>query len=129
MKLCNDKRDYYRNVYLTTEHWKNVREEKLTQTPFCQNCGSTKHLEPHHIRYKNVYDVELNDLKTLCRKCHIDKHKQLNQKLFIKNQEKEKKYIKKKRRRLIKRIRKVTGFHKNYIRNVLLPIENKIVNY
>ena len=41
----------------------------------CRSCGKTEHLEVHHIVYtQNVlpWDYEDNDLVTLCRNCHSD---------------------------------------------------------
>jgi 5-methylcytosine-specific restriction endonuclease McrA len=67
-------RDYYSNYYLKTEHWVELRKEKLKHNSKCENCGITKTLDVHHINYKNLYDVELADLKTLCRKCHVKEH-------------------------------------------------------
>lgn len=66
----NDKREYYRTVYLKSNHWKELRKLKLSTNPSCEDCGSSFRLEPHHLQYKNLYDVEVSDLKTLCRKCH-----------------------------------------------------------
>jgi len=70
---CGD-RESYRNEYLKSHHWRSLREEKLKLNPLCEQCGSNKRVEPHHIRYKNLYDVELTDLQTLCRKCHNKVH-------------------------------------------------------
>jgi 5-methylcytosine-specific restriction endonuclease McrA len=67
-------RENYRNEYLRSNHWRELRRRKLKETPLCENCGNGLHVELHHINYKNLYDVELSDLKTLCRKCHIKAH-------------------------------------------------------
>jgi hypothetical protein len=73
-RFCNDKRDYYRNIYLQTDHWKELRQRKITHQPNCENCKSPANLDVHHLRYKNLYDVEPDDLKVLCRKCHTMEH-------------------------------------------------------
>lgn len=73
-KITTDKRDYYRNVYLLSEHWKSLREEKLNINPVCEICGCNKRIDVHHLRYKNLYDVLVEDLQTLCRKCHKKVH-------------------------------------------------------
>ena len=46
----------------------------------CQSCGSTKNLQVHHIKYKNLYNEPLEDLITLCggkAGCHNTLHKKL----------------------------------------------------
>lgn len=72
--FVNDKREYYRTSYLQSEHWKVLRTKKLRQTDFCESCNSTKMLDVHHKKYKNLYDVDLVDLEVLCRTCHIKEH-------------------------------------------------------
>ena len=72
--FINDKRKYYREVYLQSNHWKDLRGKKLKINPVCENCGSKKKPDVHHLDYKNLYDVTLKDLKTLCRKCHKKLH-------------------------------------------------------
>jgi len=71
---------YYREVYLKSDHWKLLREEKLNRNPTCQQCGSSVCLDVHHKDYRGLYDVRLNDLQTLCRKCHNKKHKRKDHK-------------------------------------------------
>lgn len=44
----------------------------------CQNCGATEKLEIHEETY-NPKIITINDCKVLCRKCHIEYHKQKNQ--------------------------------------------------
>ena len=68
-------RKYYREIYLKSEHWLNLRDSKLKQFNFCCLCNSKHNLDVHHINYKNLYDVELKDLLVLCRKCHSNVHK------------------------------------------------------
>jgi 5-methylcytosine-specific restriction endonuclease McrA len=67
-------RKLYREEYLKSEHWKILREEKLKLNPICEKCGNKNKVEPHHINYKNLYDVLVSDLQTLCRKCHHEEH-------------------------------------------------------
>ena len=71
----NDKRRYYREEYLKSEHWAGLKASKLRRHPFCQSCGGESCLDVHHIRYKDLYNVELSDLLTLCRSCHETLHK------------------------------------------------------
>jgi 5-methylcytosine-specific restriction endonuclease McrA len=69
----NDRQEY-RSVYLKSDHWKSLRSEKLSQTPYCEECESKNVLDVHHKKYKNLYDVLTEDLQTLCRRCHTKKH-------------------------------------------------------
>lgn len=72
--VVNDKRRYYREEYLKSEHWKQLKAQKLKLTPFCEECPSKNYLDVHHLVYKNLYDVTVDDLQTLCRRCHRKKH-------------------------------------------------------
>ena len=70
----NDKRLYYREDYLKSEHWKNLRMKKIISQNRCENCNTKTSLDVHHLNYKNLFDVELTDLQVLCRACHIKEH-------------------------------------------------------
>ena len=90
-KISDNSRQYYRNVYLQSEHWKNLRKEKLELNPRCEICKTTLSLDVHHKSYGNLYDVLVKDLQTLCRKCHdlehVKKSKEKDNKPKIKNLE------------------------------------------
>jgi hypothetical protein len=66
---------YYREVYLKSDHWKLLREEKLAKNACCEKCGTNLSVEVHHKNYRGLYDVKLSDLQTLCRICHDKAHK------------------------------------------------------
>jgi len=83
---CADRRSY-RMEYLKSDHWKKLKAEKLLVSPVCEMCGTDKWLDVHHLDYKNLYDVTISDLKTLCRKCHIGEHNKLKEKPPITFQE------------------------------------------
>lgn len=71
---------FYRFEYLKSEHWKDLRIAKLASVDaVCARC-KTRDLsnDVHHVRYKNLYDVELLDLIVLCRHCHDLVHQFLN---------------------------------------------------
>lgn len=70
----NDRREYYRTVYLKTDHWRHLKSRKLAIVKACEFCGSKSNLDVHHRRYRQLYDVELDDLAVLCRKCHDELH-------------------------------------------------------
>lgn len=59
MRETNDKRRWYRQEYLKSEHWKSLRRQKLAINPTCEQCGASKRVEPHHLRYKPPKQVPL----------------------------------------------------------------------
>ena len=63
-------------LYLKSDHWKNLRAEKHKNPSRrrCGICGSREHIQTHHLRYKNIYDVETSDLRRLCGRCHMAAH-------------------------------------------------------
>lgn len=66
----NDKRDYYRETYLKSEHWAHLRDKAFLKYPRCVVCGGWEHLDVHHKRYKNLYDTTVLDVVVLYRKHH-----------------------------------------------------------
>lgn len=58
--------------YLKSAHWAGTREKRLELDNYrCFLCGKKKHLNVHHIRYKNLGNEDVGkDLVTLCRECH-----------------------------------------------------------
>lgn len=85
-RTFKSRQKWYREVYLLSEHWKGLRRAKLAISPNCEICGKKKRkLDVHHKHYRNLYDVLVSDLQTLCRRCHKKKHKKVNKvKDFIK---------------------------------------------
>jgi 5-methylcytosine-specific restriction endonuclease McrA len=73
-RFYNDKRNYYRDIYLKTDHWKELKHKKLQSQNKCERCDNPNNLDVHHLRYKHLYDVLEEDLMVLCRKCHSDEH-------------------------------------------------------
>ena len=69
---------WYRKIYLKSEHWKNLKKEKKKVNPVCERCGAKRKLDVHHKHYRSLYDVILEDLETLCRRCHKKEHNRLN---------------------------------------------------
>lgn len=64
--------------YLKSEHWNMLRNNKYRRKNKCQLCGSKLLLNVHHLRYKNLYDVDSNDLKVVCNRCHLIIHNGIN---------------------------------------------------
>lgn len=74
MEWTTDNREWYRTVYLNSEHWKTLRRTKLAEKPACEMCGHKDHLDVHHVNYRNLFDVTTQDLLTVCRRCHEQIH-------------------------------------------------------
>lgn len=66
--------DEYRR-YLRSRSWKKKRMKRLKKDNFtCQRCGRKTNLQIHHKTYKNIYKEQMEDLVTLCGKCHKKEH-------------------------------------------------------
>lgn len=77
MAELTDYQRWYREVYLHSEHWKNLRIQAFKEWGrHCHRCPATSRLDVHHLRYRNLYDVTVQDLQILCRKCHEREHAQ-----------------------------------------------------
>ena len=68
---------YERHLCRTTRtngygsRWKAIRREALRRTPFCAFCGSTRHLQVHHIiPFRLTRDNSPTNLIPLCLACH-----------------------------------------------------------
>lgn len=71
---------YYRSTYLKSEHWQNLRLQKLVESDcLCLRCGKqSQHHDVHHLNYRKLYDVSTLDLVVLCRGCHELVHENLD---------------------------------------------------
>lgn len=63
--------------YIKSKHWAALKGEKAKlarkRCAICYlHCG---HIDCHHLRYGNLYDVKVTDLVWLCRECHSIAHK------------------------------------------------------
>ena len=67
---------FYRFNYLKSEHWEKLRLEKIAQREGrCEICRLQEwNNDVHHIFYRGLWDVTVDDLAVLCRKCHDDVH-------------------------------------------------------
>lgn len=71
------RRWWYRNMYLRSTHWRDIRSVKLIKSGFrCSKCGVPmwRSLDVHHLTYKNIWHEKLEDLQVLCRECHQKEH-------------------------------------------------------
>jgi len=61
--------------YLTSDAWKAKRKAVLIRDGLrCQLCGHDKNLHVHHITYERIYLEDLEDLITVCQRCHENVH-------------------------------------------------------
>lgn len=73
--------------------WKKLRESYFADHPLCENCLKQGKIVPatdvHHIRpfltghtFQEQMELafDYNNLMSLCKECHIQKHKELNKK-------------------------------------------------
>jgi 5-methylcytosine-specific restriction endonuclease McrA len=54
--------------------WNSVRREHLIRYPYCAACGTSNDREVHHIipyHINKELELELSNLLTLCRRCHL----------------------------------------------------------
>src|ERR1022692_4073283 len=57
--------------YLQSDKWKSLRLLCLTRDQYrCRVCNESEHLEVHHRTYERIGQEQLDDLTTLCDKCH-----------------------------------------------------------
>jgi hypothetical protein len=70
----------YRENYLKSNHWFSLKTTALTHyNCICAVCGhKSADNDVHHVKYKKLYNVELCDLRVLCRGCHNRVHLLLN---------------------------------------------------
>lgn len=67
-------RKEYRDDFLNSEEWKNVRDILIGNEPTCQRCKSRPSKDVHHLLYNEDVHLVDNNLICLCRQCHRDIH-------------------------------------------------------
>lgn len=66
---------YNYSKYLESDNWKKIREQVLQRDNHkCTVCGTTDNLVIHHISYDNIGNEKIEDLITVCEKCHNEIH-------------------------------------------------------
>lgn len=67
---------YYKYLlYLSSREWKEKRLLALQRDKYiCQECNERPAEDVHHLSYDNLFHEPLEDLKSLCRKCHSIAH-------------------------------------------------------
>jgi hypothetical protein len=74
--------------YLRSDHWQTLRAAKMSQPEKrrCGVCGSRENVQVHHLRYRNIFDVQTDDLRRLCDRCHSLFHRLVGEGLEIKSE-------------------------------------------
>ena len=67
--------------YIKSKKWFRKRLEVYQVQKECFGCGIKNNLDVHHLTYKNLGKEKLEDLITLCRKCHSEVHYEREEKL------------------------------------------------
>jgi len=63
-------RQEYREEYLKSKEWQNLRSLVISAKCACQCCKESDATDVHHLVYRNLVDVTINDLIPVCRTCH-----------------------------------------------------------
>lgn len=69
--------------------WKEAKMFTLQRDKYeCQQCGATQNLEVHHWEPYNIsFNNSPDNLVTLCKQCHVDKHEEYRREGFYENLE------------------------------------------
>lgn len=76
-KKLTERQIWYREVYLNSDEWKHIKNQKESRTEKrCSICGLCHGgVDLHHLFYrKDLSETETSDLRWLCRKCHETAH-------------------------------------------------------
>jgi 5-methylcytosine-specific restriction endonuclease McrA len=70
--------------YLRSDDWKERRKILIEEAGgMCQECGATKNLQVHHLKYDNLGFEELGvDVEVDCKTCHRIKELEKGNDLF-----------------------------------------------
>lgn len=60
--------------YLLSPWWRGLRAKVLMRDLVCQRCSSAEGLQVHHVAYVRLGAESLDDLTTLCSRCHRALH-------------------------------------------------------
>lgn len=71
-RYYTNRQQWYHEVYLQSDHWKELRKVALKRASYkCQVCaGRNKILNVHHNTYDNLWHEHMTDLCVLCEDCH-----------------------------------------------------------
>ncbi|WP_348714237.1 hypothetical protein [Tenacibaculum sp. 190130A14a] len=69
--------------YLKSTKWRRIRKDVLERDEnMCQECKVSKAEHVHHLTYDNLFNETLEDLLSVCSKCHTKIHKELDMREF-----------------------------------------------
>jgi hypothetical protein len=77
MSWNNSYREWYKSVYLHSEHWQSYRIRELQRANFsCETCHrDNTPLHVHHLNYKRLWgEIPGVDTTVLCETCHSAQH-------------------------------------------------------
>lgn len=64
------------------KHWKQLKNERLaTDNYCCAYCGEDENVICHHKTYENSPNEKLDDVISLCKRCHLLEHQFLEFKI------------------------------------------------
>lgn len=75
----------YREEYLQSKEWRDLRIRFMPNERLCARCKQNTATDVHHTRYRNIVDVKMHDLVALCRDCHKLVHKAIELGLLYKS--------------------------------------------
>ncbi len=71
----------YANGYLRTDHWIEFRASILAaRGRKCEQCGSERNIQVHHLTYRRKGSEKPEDVKVLCNTCHVEAHAEARRK-------------------------------------------------
>ena len=78
-------RNEYREEYLKSNEWKTLRDTIIGSGCDCQCCKNVKASDVHHMVYRNIVDITLDDLIPVCRTCHNILHQAIDDEWISQN--------------------------------------------
>jgi len=83
--MSTEKIDYQK--YLKSDYWQEIRKQIYERDNYkCRLCNSEKDICVHHRTYKYIGEEKLEELITMCKRCHNKFHKvnpEINYKYYI----------------------------------------------
>ena len=120
MKPLTDRQISYVE-YLESAAWRIKRQEAIARDGFrCRICNSDKSVVVHHRKYPKILGTEpVEDLTTLCNKCHNLYHEKGKHKKELTDFEIKRKALRKKRKAAKKALKKQAAtFTREYFKRI-----------
>jgi 5-methylcytosine-specific restriction endonuclease McrA len=72
-----EEHSYTYDEHMKSDYWRKIRFQVRERDKHkCRHCGSGTNLVCHHITYENLGNESLDDLLTLCKRCHYNVHQE-----------------------------------------------------